>query len=67
MPARAGYEFEWDEARAKVNVVRHGVSFEEASTVFGDSLAMLLPDPDRSRGEERFLVWACRSADDCLS
>ena len=51
-----GYEFEWDEAKAKVNVVRHGVSFEEASTVFGDPLALLLPDPDHSLGEERFLV-----------
>ena len=52
----AGYEFEWDEAKAKVNVERHGVSFEEATTVFGDPLAMLLSDPDHSRGEERFLV-----------
>ena len=52
----AGYEFEWDEAKADVNVQRHGVPFEEASTVFGDPLAMLLPDPDHSHGEERFLV-----------
>ena len=52
----AGYEFEWDEAKAGVNVQRHGVPFEEASTVFGDPLAMLLPDPDHSHGEERFLV-----------
>ena len=52
----AGYEFEWDEAKADVNVQRHGVPFEAASTVFGDPLAMLLPDPDHSHGEERFLV-----------
>ena len=52
----AGYEFEWDEAKADVNVQRHGVPFEEASTVFGDPLAVLLPDPDHSHGEERFLV-----------
>ena len=50
------YQFEWHEAKAKANVGRHGVSFEEASTVFGDPLAVLLPDPDHSRGEERFLV-----------
>ena len=52
----AGYEFEWHDAKARVNVVRHRVSFEEASTVFGDPLALLLPDPDHSRGEERFVV-----------
>ena len=52
----AGYEFEWNEMKAQANVRRHGVSFEEASTVFGDPLAILLPDPDHSEGEERFLV-----------
>ena len=51
-----GYEFEWDDAKAEVNVRRHGISFEEASTVFGDPLAILLPDPDHSHEEERFLV-----------
>ena len=51
-----GYEFEWDEAKANANVVRHGVSFGEVSTVFGDPLAILLADPDHSLGEERFLV-----------
>ena len=50
------YEFEWDEAKAKANVGRHGVSFEEVSTVFGGPLALLAPDPDYSRGEGRFLV-----------
>ena len=50
------YEFEWDETKARANVQHHGVSFEEASTVFGDPLAILLPDPDHSQGEERFLV-----------
>ena len=51
-----GYRFEWNETKAEANVRRHGVSFEEASTVFGDPLAILLPDPDHSRGEERMLV-----------
>ena len=51
-----GYKFEWNKTKAHANVRRHGVSFEEASTVFGDPLAILLPDPDHSEGEERFLV-----------
>ena len=51
-----GYEFEWNEVKAQANVRRHGVSFEEAATVFSDPLAILLPDPDHSQGEERFLV-----------
>ena len=56
MPMLTGYEFEWNETKAKANARHHGVSFEEASTVFGDPLAVLLPDPDHSQGEERFLV-----------
>ena len=50
------YSFEWDPARATSNLKDHGVSFDEATTVFGDLLAMNMPDPDRSEGEERFLV-----------
>ena len=56
MQMPASYEFAWDQAKAKANARRHGVSFEEAATVFGDPLAILLPDPDHSQGEERFLV-----------
>lgn len=56
MPTLTGYEFEWNEVKAKANDRRHGVSFEEASTVFGDPLAILLRDPDHSHREERFLV-----------
>ena len=56
MPMLAGYEFEWNEIKAQANVRRHGVSFEEAATVFSDPLAILLPDPDHSQGEKRFLV-----------
>ena len=56
MPMLTGYEFEWNEIKAQANVRRHGVSFEEAATVFSDPLAILLPDPDHSQGEERFLV-----------
>ena len=50
------YSFEWDPKKATSNLKDHGVSFDEATTVFGDILAMNMPDPDHSKGEERFLV-----------
>lgn len=48
--------FEWDEAKAGVNLSKHGVSFEEAATVFGDALALTFPDPDHSVGERCWLT-----------
>jgi uncharacterized protein len=50
------YRFEWDPKKAAENRRKHRVSFEEAITVFGDALAMNLPDPDHSEGEQRFVV-----------
>ena len=50
------YEFEWDPAKAAANARKHGVSFEEAVTAFGDPLSLLLPDPDHSLEEQRYLV-----------
>ena len=50
------YSFEWDPKKAASNLSDHGVSFDEATTVFGDILAMNMPDPDHSEGERRFLV-----------
>ena len=50
------YEFEWDSEKAAENIRKHGVSFDEAVTAFGDPLSILLPDPDHSVGEERYLV-----------
>ena len=50
------YSFEWDPKKAASNLRDHGVSLEEATTVFGDILAMNMPDPDHSEGEQRFLV-----------
>ena len=50
------YSFEWDPRKAVSNLKDHGVSFDEARTVFADILAMNMPDPDHSEGEERFLV-----------
>ena len=50
------YSFEWDPKKAASNQKAHGVSFDEATTVFGDILALNMPDPDHSEGEQRFLV-----------
>lgn len=49
-------KFEWDAAKSVDNLSKHGVSFEDASTVFGDPLAMTAPDPDHSAGEPRFIT-----------
>lgn len=48
--------FEWDENKARVNFKKHGVSFEEAQTVFYDENALLIDDPDHSEDEERFII-----------
>jgi uncharacterized DUF497 family protein len=48
--------FEWDERKAAANQHRHGVSFEEARTVFFDERARLIDDPDHSKDEERFIL-----------
>ena len=51
-----GYNFEWDAGKAEANLRKHGVSFAEAVTVFGDPLSMNMSDPDHSEGEHRFIV-----------
>jgi uncharacterized DUF497 family protein len=51
-----GYIFEWDRAKADANVRKHDVTFDEASTVFGDPLNLLMSDPDHSLDEERYLL-----------
>jgi hypothetical protein len=50
-----GYRFEWDAAKAAGNLKKHGVTFDEAITAFGDPLNVLLPDPDHGGGERRYL------------
>ena len=50
-------EFEWDPQKSDANFKKHGVSFHEASTVFGDPLAITFSDPDHSIGEHRFLTF----------
>jgi len=47
---------EWDEAKKALNKRKHGVCFEEASTVFADEHALLLADPDHSTEEDRFIL-----------
>ena len=51
-----GYQFEWDPRKAEFNRRKHGVSFDEAATVFADPMSALMPDPDHSLEEARFLV-----------
>jgi uncharacterized DUF497 family protein len=48
--------FEWDDRKARSNRAKHGVSFEEAQTVFFDEQALLIDDPDHSNDEDRFIL-----------
>lgn len=48
--------FEWDENKARQNLVKHGVSFVEATTVFIDPLSITIDDPDHSQGEQWYLA-----------
>ncbi len=50
-------QFEWDQRKAKSNLKKHGISFQEAATVFGDALAITFDDPDHSVNEHRFLTF----------
>ncbi|HOC20352.1 MAG TPA: BrnT family toxin [Anaerolineae bacterium] len=47
---------EWDPTKARINQHKHGVTFEEAATVFSDPLSSTIPDPLHSAGEERFII-----------
>jgi uncharacterized protein len=49
-------DYEWDEAKSASNREKHGVSFEEAATVFGDPLYVDFYDPDHSVDEHRYLI-----------
>lgn len=50
------YRFEWDDNKARSNINDHGVSFDEASTVFDDSLARIFDDEEHSIGERREII-----------
>lgn len=56
------FRFEWDPRKANANLAKHGVSFEEAASVFNDPLAYTFADPDHSVGEERMLTFGLSSA-----
>lgn len=49
-------KFEWDEAKAKSNLIKHGVSFDEAKSVFDDDFARVIYDETHSKNEERFVI-----------
>ena len=49
-------EFEWDPKKAATNFRKHRISFNEAATVFGDSLGTTVPDPDHSLAEDRYIT-----------
>lgn len=53
----ASMRFDWDDTKAAVNHAKHGVSFDEAETVFLDALARIEEDPDHSVAEQRYLIW----------
>src|SRR5438067_2183604 len=54
--------FEWDERKAAANEKKHGVSFEEAKSVFSDERAKLIDDPDHAEEEDRFILLGLSSA-----
>ncbi|MGA7237452.1 MAG: BrnT family toxin [Bryobacteraceae bacterium] len=58
--------FAWDPRKARSNLAKHGVSFEEAQTVFLDEHARLIDDPDHSNGEEQFLLLGLSLQARCL-
>lgn len=49
-------KFEWDENKNRTNQRKHGISFDEAKTVFYDDEALVIDDPEHSEEEERFII-----------
>lgn len=49
-------QFEWDPAKAELNLRKHGVAFKDAATVFRDPLGITVFDPDHSEEEDRFIT-----------
>jgi len=56
MMAVDALKFEWDENKNRANRRKHGVSFEEAQSAFADEFGRLIPDPDHSQEEDRFIL-----------
>ncbi len=59
-------EFEWDPDKAAANEKKHGVTFLEAATIFGDPLAITFVDPDHSANEQRYLTFGLSRFDRLL-
>jgi len=53
--------FEWDSPKALANVKKHGITFDEAATVFLDAMALSGPDPDHSLDESRYISFGMSS------
>ena len=49
-------KFEWDEKKDRINKTQHGISFEEAETIFADENGLIIYDPDHSDEEDRFIL-----------
>ena len=49
-------KFEWDEEKNNINLIKHGITFKEAETVFDDENAIVIYDEDHSADEERFII-----------
>ena len=60
-------EFEWDPTKAAENLTNHGVAFEEALTVFADSLAKIIDDLDHSADERREIIVGHSGSSGCSS
>jgi uncharacterized protein len=59
-------EFAWDRRKARSNAAKHGVTFDEAQTVFPDEGGRLIDDPDHSEAEERFVLPGLSLQAQCL-
>ncbi|MBB1127260.1 BrnT family toxin, partial [Thiospirillum jenense] len=59
-------KFDWDSKKAAANIRKHGVSCEEAGTVFGDPMALTFNDPDHSTGEMHFLTFGITRTNQCV-
>ncbi len=59
-------EFEWNPDKALINLKKHNISFQEATTVFDDSLSVTFPDPDHSIGENRYVIIGMSASEQLL-
>jgi uncharacterized DUF497 family protein len=59
-------KFDWDQRKAKANLRKHGISFDEGATVFLDPMAVSGTDPDHSLEEDRYITFGFRAWVGCL-